>query len=92
MAEGVRAVAARLAAYAGSYRLRPRPFIGDSRGDDVPGSVADPLCGQPWPALGFYRDLVGFTVTWRFPPEGERERMAQLRDPDGNRVVVLSRL
>jgi lactoylglutathione lyase len=73
-------------------------------------------------ALGFYRDLLGFQVTYQFPPEGEPgyvalycdatvehlrghgvpvlaepadqpwgERMAEVADPDGNRVIVASR-
>jgi lactoylglutathione lyase len=54
-------------------------------------------------ALRFYRDLLGCTVTYRFPPEGGvrvlvdpadqpwGERMAEVADFDGNRVIVASR-
>jgi catechol 2,3-dioxygenase-like lactoylglutathione lyase family enzyme len=40
--------------------------------------------------LGFYQGLLGFTETYRFPAEGERA--ARVEDPDGNRLVILSRL
>ena len=43
-------------------------------------------------ALGFYRDLGGCIVTWCSRPRAKRERMAEPREPDGNRVVILSRL
>jgi lactoylglutathione lyase len=51
-------------------------------------------------ALGFYRDLLGCHVSYRFPPDGEPAYVglelgpSQLgigADPAGNRVIVASR-
>jgi lactoylglutathione lyase len=51
-------------------------------------------------ALGFYRDLLGFEVSYQFPPDGEpayvaldlgRSHLGIGADPDGNRVIVASR-
>jgi lactoylglutathione lyase len=51
-------------------------------------------------ALGFYRDLLGFEVTYRFPADGDpayvaldlgRSHLGIGADPAGNRVIVASR-
>jgi lactoylglutathione lyase len=47
-----------------------------TRRGDVPGGLPDPVHRRPAAAVGFYRDLLGFEVTYQFPPEGEPGHVA----------------